>query len=196
MTHGRNSAPGPCLRPWTDSEEDIAAILDAFDSDDMAAQAGEPVNSEAAARRWLAQWLDAGNQGAVAFAIDVAGRAVGHVMASAIDRRHDTAWVSYWVAAEARGAGLASRATTALAEHCFGALGLFRLELAYRVNNPGSAGVARNAGFRIEGLERAKLRYLDEHGNPVRYDVQTCARLRSDGPALVPPLLLAPAGTA
>ncbi|RAX50411.1 GNAT family N-acetyltransferase [Arthrobacter sp. AQ5-05] len=196
MTDGRNSASGPCLRPWTDSGQDIAAILDAFDSDDMAAQAGEPINSDAAAGRWLAQWLEAGNQGAVAFAIDVAGRAVGHVMAGAIDRRHDTAWVSYWVAPEARGAGLASRATAALAEHCFGSLGLFRLELAYRVNNPGSAGVARNAGFRVEGLERAKLRYLDVDGNPVRYDVQTCARLSSDGPALVPPLPLAPAGTA
>ena len=183
------------LRPWTDSEEDIAAILEAFDSDDMAAQAGEPMNSEAAARRWVAQWIDPRNEGAVAFAIDVAGRAVGHAMASAIDRRHDTAWVSYWVAPEARGTGLASRATAGLAEHCFGSLGLFRLELAYRANNPGSAGVAKNAGFRIEGLERAKLRYLDEHGTPVRYDVQTCARLRCDGPALVPPLPLAAGGT-
>ncbi|GAA1869834.1 hypothetical protein GCM10009715_16080 [Paeniglutamicibacter psychrophenolicus] len=196
MSHRPDPRSAACLRPWTDSVNDIAAILDAFDSDDMAAQAGEPISTEAAARRWVAQWIDPGNAGAVAFAIDVAGRAVGHAMAGAIDRRHDTAWVSYWVATEARGTGLASRATAGLAEHCFGALGLFRLELAYRANNPGSAGVARNAGFRIEGLERAKLRYLDEHGNPVRYDVQTCARLRSDGPALVPPLPLAPAGTA
>lgn len=196
MTLGKNSAPGPYLRPWSDSVTDIAAILDAFDSDDMAAQSGEPIGTEAAARRWVAQWIDPRNEGAAAFAIDVAGRAVGHVMAGAIDRRHDTAWVSYWVAPEARGAGLASRATAALAKHCFGALDLFRLELAYRVNNPGSAGVARNAGFRIEGLERAKLRYLDERGNAVRYDVQTCARLRNDGPALVSPLPLAPAETA
>ena len=196
MTLGKNSAPGPYLRPWTDSASDMAAILDAFDNDDMAAQSGEPIGTEAAARRWVAQWIDPGTQGAVAFAIDVAGRAFGHVMAGAIDRRHDTAWVSYWVAPVARGTGLASRATAGLAGHCFGALGLYRLELAYRVNNPGSAGVARNAGFRIEGLERAKLRYLDEHGNAVRYDVQTCARLRSNGPALVSPLPLAAAGAA
>ena len=162
----------------------------------MAGQSGEPINSEAAARRWLAPWIDPENSQTVAFAIELDGRAVGHVMAGAIDRRHDTAWVSYWVAPAARGAGLASRATASLAEHCFGALGLFRLELAYRVNNPGSAGVARNAGFRIEGLERAKLRYLDEHGNPMRFDVHTCARLRSDGPAPVQPLPHAATGTA
>ena len=154
----------------------------------MAAQAGEPINSEAAARRWLAQWIGPENTQAVAFAIDVAGRAVGHVMAGTIDRRHDTAWVSYWVDSAARGAGLASAATASLAGHCFGELDLFRLELAYRVNNPGSAAVARNAGFHIEGLERAKLRYLDEHGMAVRYDVQICARLRTDAPAPALPL--------
>lgn len=175
---------------------DIAGVLDAFDSDDMAAQSAEPVGTEAATRRWVGQWTDARNASAVAFAIDVAGSAVGHVMAGAIDRRHDTAWVSYWVAPEARGRGLASRATAGLAEYCPGAPGLFRLELAYRVNNPGSATVARNAGFRIEGLERAKLRYLDEHGNPVRFDVHTAARLQIDGPALVRPLPIARAGAA
>ncbi|MBV1779811.1 GNAT family N-acetyltransferase [Paeniglutamicibacter sp. ABSL32-1] len=185
MTPGKNSASGPYLRPWTDSAADIESILAAFAADDMAGQSGEPVNSEAAARRWVAPWIDPDNNSAVAFAIAKDGTAVGHVMAGAIDRRHDTAWISYWVAPEARGSGLASRATASLAEHCFGTLALFRLELAYRVDNPGSAGVARNAGFRIEGLERAKLRYLDERGMPVRFDVQTCARLRGDGPASV-----------
>lgn len=158
----------------------------------MAGQAGEPMNSVAAARRWVAPWIDPDNKSAVAFAIEKDGAAVGHVMASSIDYRNETAWVSYWVASCARGAGLASHATAALAEHCFGTLGLFRLELAYRVNNPGSAAVARNAGFVVEGLERAKLRYLDEHGQAERFDVQTCARLRSDGPAPAMPLGIRP----
>lgn len=177
-----------CLRPWTFSAGDVESILRAFDVDDMAAQSGEPVSTEAAARRWLEPWVDAGNQQAVAFAIDVGGVSVGHVLANAIDHRHDTAWISYWVTPEQRGAGLASRGVAALADHCFGPLGLYRLELAYRVNNPGSAAVARNAGFLIEGVERAKLRYLDEAGEPQRFDVETCARLRSDPPALVLPL--------
>ena len=115
------------------------------------------------------------------------GLAVGNVMATAIDKRHDTAWVSYWVSPHARGRGLASAATAGLAEHCFNELGLYRLELAHRVNNPGSGRVAVKAGFIPEGIERAKLRYLDEYGRPVRFDVQTYARLREDpSPALTP----------
>ncbi|MFF5791748.1 GNAT family N-acetyltransferase [Paeniglutamicibacter sp. NPDC012692] len=173
------------LRPWTDSMRDVAAVLAAFDHDDMAGQAGEPINSELAARRWLDAWADGPRSDAVAFAIEHEGLAVGHVSASAIDRRHDTAWISYWVTPSARGSGLASAATAGLADHCFHELGLHRLELAHRVNNPGSGRVAVNAGFIPEGIERSKLRYLDEHGKPVRFDVQTYARLRDDP---VPPL--------
>ncbi|WP_411731615.1 GNAT family N-acetyltransferase [Paeniglutamicibacter sp.] len=192
MTPHPASQPAGRLRPWTDSADDIESILLAFGADDMAAQSGEPVNSEAAARRWVAPWIDPDNGSAVAFAIEKDGVAVGHVMAGSIDCRNETAWVSYWVSSCARGAGLASRATAALAGHCFGTLGLFRLELAYRTNNPESAAVARNSGFVVEGLARAKLRYLDEQGLPERFDVQTCARLRSDGPARVIPLPIRP----
>jgi ribosomal-protein-alanine N-acetyltransferase len=188
MSHNPDPGLPACLRRWTDSAEDVESILAAFVADDMAGQSGEPVNSEAAARRWVAPWIDPGNRSAVAFSIEKDGAAVGHVMAGSIDYRNEIAWISYWVSSCERGAGLASRATAALAEHCFGSRGLFRLELAYRVNNPGSAAVARNCGFAVEGLERAKLRYLDEHGMPERFDVQTCARLRTDGPAPVDPL--------
>jgi ribosomal-protein-alanine N-acetyltransferase len=144
MTPRPSSWPAASLRPWTDSVEDIASILAAFGADDMAGQAGEPMNSVSAARRWVEPWIDPDNKSAVAFSIEKDGAAVGHVMASSIDYRNETAWVSYWVTSCVRGAGLASRATAALAGHCLGELGLFRLELAYRVNNPASAAVARN----------------------------------------------------
>lgn len=153
----------------------------------MAGQAIEPINNVAAARRWVAPWTDPEMKSGISFAIDINGTAVGNVMATAIDRRHETAWVSYWVSPHARGQGLASVATAGLAEHCFHELGLYRLELAHRVNNPGSGRVAVKAGFISEGIERAKLRYLDEHGKPVRFDVRTYARLRDDPvPALAP----------
>ncbi|GAA1497002.1 GNAT family N-acetyltransferase [Paeniglutamicibacter kerguelensis] len=175
------------LRPWTDSETDVEAILAAFDSEDMAGQAGEPVGTIEAALRWVSPWLDPLATPGVAFAIDMGGLAVGNVMATAIDKRHETAWVSYWVSPHARGRGLASAATAGLAEHCFHELGLYRLELAHRVNNPGSGRVAVKAGFVAEGTERGKLKYLDEYGRPVRFDVRTFARLRDDpSPRLVP----------
>ena len=63
------------------------------------------------------------------------GIPVGNVGLSTIEHRHGTAWAFYWVAATARGQGLATRALIAAGEWAF-AEGLFRLELGYRVNNP------------------------------------------------------------
>ncbi|MET0979291.1 MAG: GNAT family N-acetyltransferase [Paeniglutamicibacter terrestris] len=180
MSKEEKPATGARLRPWTDSDADIDAVITAFEADDMAAQAAEPINGENAARRWLAPWLEPDSSHVVAFAIDCGGTAFGHVMAGAIDRRHQTAWISYWVSPRGRGKGLASAALATLAEHCFGTLGLHRLELAHRTNNPASGRVALTAGFLVEGLEREKLMYLNEMGEPVRFDVQTLARLRTD----------------
>lgn len=184
---GNNVSPTALLRPWTDNADDVEAVLEAFNSDDMAGQSGEPINSAEAARRWVTYWVDKLDPHAVGFAIEFDGRAVGHVMANSIEHRHDTAWISYWVSPTARGKGLAARATHALAEYCFRELELYRLELAHRVNNPRSGSVALKAGFVIEGLERAKLRYLDTTGAPVRFDVQTYSRLATDpAPELTP----------
>ena len=63
----------------------------------------------------------------------------------------------------------------ALAEHAFAGLGLFRLELGHRLDNPASCRVASRAGFAAEGVERSKLRYGD-----LRFDVETHARLATD----------------
>ena len=52
---------------------------------------------------------------------------------------------------------------------------MFRLELGHRVNNPASCQVAIAAGFAVEGVERAKLRYGQK-----RFDVETHARLATD----------------
>ena len=111
----------------------------------------------------------------VSLAIDVDGRALGNVGVGAIEMRHNTGWMHYWVAAEARGSGLAARACASLARHAFDHLGVHRLELGHRVNNPASCRVAHRAGFAAEGLERHKLRYGAE-----RFDVETHARLATD----------------
>ncbi|MDR6171694.1 RimJ/RimL family protein N-acetyltransferase [Curtobacterium sp. SORGH_AS776] len=104
---------------------------------------------------------------------DAGARVVGCVGVTAIEHTHGTAWVSYWLTPEARGRGLATRALAA-AEDAF-ALGLHRLELGHRTNNPASCAVATRAGFRAEGVEREKLRYGDD-----RFDVETHARLATD----------------
>ncbi|WP_417217443.1 GNAT family N-acetyltransferase [Arthrobacter sp.] len=124
--------PRARLRPWTAADADVQAVLRAFAGPGMAGQSHGPIATEAQARGWIAPLVPdpLGLQPrTVAFAIELDGEAVGNVMVSAIERRHLTCWMSYWVAPGARGAGLAGAAATALAGHCFTVLGLERLEL-------------------------------------------------------------------
>lgn len=68
-----------------------------------------------------------------------------------------------------------SRSAAAVANWALTDLGLFRLELGHRANNPASGSIALAAGFIQEGRERQKLRYGDE-----RFDTLTYARLADD----------------
>jgi RimJ/RimL family protein N-acetyltransferase len=161
------------LRPW--ARTDAAALVRARASArDLDSQFGDvDISDEAAAAGYIVSSLGFSDR-AKNWAIVDDGVAVGNVGLSAIERRHDTAWAHYWLAAEARGRGLATRALVAVADRAF-ADELFRLELGHRVNNPASCRVATAAGFAAEGLERQKLRYGSE-----RFDVETHARLASD----------------
>lgn len=110
---------------------------------------------------------------------------VGNVGLSAIEFRHETAWTHYWLSPAARGKGYAAGALAAVCDWAF-ENGLYRLELGHRVNNPASCRVATTTGFRVEGIEREKLRY----GND-RYDVETHARLATDPvPSMATPVHL------
>ncbi len=95
--------------------------------------------------------------------------------AVSVDRANANGWVFYWAHPDARRRGVTSRLVRALADRELGEGGLHRLELGYRVNNPGSGAVARAAGFVQEGLEREKFLVNGE-----RVDVVTAARLKTD----------------
>ncbi len=151
------------------------SLLTAFASDDLDSQGG-PLMTEEDARRWIEGWQSGRESGhAAAFAIAVDDVPVGGVALGSIERRHDTAQLSYWLCEFTRGLGLASRATAAVAAYGFEELSLYRLELEHRVNHPKSCQVAVRAGFLAEGLARSKVRGGDE-----RFDVETHARLVSD----------------
>lgn len=156
------------LRPW--SLDDAAALIAASRSDpDLATQFPDVgLGDEEQARAHIRGALRFDEQ-AKNWAIVEDGVAVGNVGLAAIEFRHATAWAHYWLAAGARGRGLAARALTSVSTWAFDA-GLFRLELGHRSNNPASCRVATIAGFRAEGVERQKLRYGSE-----RFDVLTAA---------------------
>ncbi|MFD4761480.1 GNAT family N-acetyltransferase [Streptomyces sp. NPDC058439] len=166
---------GLLLRPWCG--RDVEAVLDAFVEPAMRRQVVEPINSMAAASRWLSEREESWSAGS-AFAFAVVGTdgvVLGNVQVGSLSRRHDTGWVSYWTTASARGRGVATSGCRALASWAFQELGLFRLELGHRANNPASCLVAQAAGFAVEGLQRQKLVY-----DGVRYDVELHARLSTD----------------
>jgi [ribosomal protein S5]-alanine N-acetyltransferase len=73
-----------------------------------------------------------------------------------------SAWIGYWVAQEVGGHGVATAALALGLDHCFGPVGLHRVEATVRPENHRSQSVLRNVGFREEGLLR---RYLDVDGD-------------------------------
>ncbi|MEV3928048.1 GNAT family N-acetyltransferase [Streptomyces sp. NPDC049944] len=174
---GRGELPTPegiLLRRWR--PPDAPAVLRAFSSPEMARQAGRPVTTTAEALEWIAESEGERAAGrAYGWAVVREGVPLGHVAVSAVNRVHGTGWVSYWTVEEARGRGVALGGVRALARWAFDDLGLHRLELGHRTNNPASCAVAVRAGFAPEGIERQKLRYGD-----LRYDVARHARLATD----------------
>jgi len=72
------------------------------------------------------------------------------------DDRHPE--IGYWVAADARRRGVATRAVRLVSRWGVGELGLSRIELMTRLENVASQGVALKAGYTREGVLRS---YVD-----------------------------------
>lgn len=164
-------AAGYVLRPVL--ETDAPVVLAAFSSaPDMARQGA--VADEDGARR-LIGWLRDDSARSVAIA-DPDGVLVG-VVGVRVDAVERTGWVHYWLHAAHRGRGLTSRAVATVCDEQLAPAGgaLERLELGHRVDNPASGGVARAAGFVLEGREREKFLV-----DGVRVDVLTYGRLPGD----------------
>jgi RimJ/RimL family protein N-acetyltransferase len=83
--------------------------------------------------------------------------------------------IGYWMAREARGRGLGTRALRLLSRWAIEGLGLERLELMANPANEASQRLAERAGFRREGTLR---RYRTRHG--VREDLIMFSLLPED----------------
>ncbi len=176
MRETLRTSEGFVLRAWT--EADVPALLRAFEPYEMRWQhSGSPIDTRESALDWITLRQEAWRAGTgYVFAVtDDADAVLGCMGVTAIDRRHDIGWVSYWTMAAAQGRGVASSAAIAVSEWAFSDLGLYRLELGHRTDNLASCKVATRAGFAVEGIERAKLRYGDQ-----RYDSEMHARLATD----------------
>jgi RimJ/RimL family protein N-acetyltransferase len=84
--------------------------------------------------------------------------------------------IGFWIMPDARRRGVAARAARAAAAFGFAQRDLLRITLFHAVDNPGSCGVARAAGFAQEGVHRQSHRY----GDGVWHDEHSHARLAGD----------------
>ncbi|TFD38707.1 N-acetyltransferase [Cryobacterium sp. TMT1-19] len=109
-------------RQW--DESDTGHLLRAFGAnDDLATQVGDTdLSTLERCQEFIALQLAPSSPSVRNFAISVDGKAVGNVGIGNMEHRHDTGRVYYWVSAEARGQGLASRSlASATAGHLKGA---------------------------------------------------------------------------
>lgn len=110
-----------------------------------------------------------------ALAITRAGILVGGIGLNLGQRVPGVSEVGYWVAASARGRGVATEGLGSIAQWAFTTLGLHRIELHAAFENYASRGVAEAAGFIQEGVKRS---WRAVHGQP--HDFVLCARVQPD----------------
>lgn len=96
------------------------------------------------------------------FVIEVDGRYAGQLTIGNVQRGAVRgAWIGYWVDVAFSGHGVATAAVALGVDHCFGPVGLHRLEATVQPANGASQAVLAKVGFREEGLLR---RYMDVNG--------------------------------
>jgi ribosomal-protein-alanine N-acetyltransferase len=90
------------------------------------------------------------------------GRLRGAVTVAGLTRgAYDGAHVGYWLDREVAGRGVVPLALALALDHCFGPVGLHRVEANVRPENAASLRVVRKLGFAQEGLHRRYL-FIDE----------------------------------
>ncbi len=99
---------------------------------------------------------------ALPFAVTLDGRFAGQITLGNLVRGSlRSAWVGYWVEAQAAGGGVGTAAVALAVDHAFGPVGLHRIEATVRPENVASLRVLGKLGFRDEGLLQ---RYLEVDG--------------------------------
>ena len=145
-------------------EQDIPVVAPAFRDPRIGGENGMPPFDEDELRRvWREQIPELRDRGVLfPYVIEdtTDGSILGGVTLRHFDPMRGVIEVGYWLFAEARGRGLATRAVRAVAREAF-ASGLSRLEANVRIGNAASERVLERAGFTREGVKRRLLRHGD-----------------------------------
>jgi ribosomal-protein-alanine N-acetyltransferase len=103
------------------------------------------------------------------------GALVGGIDVRDIDREHRQAELTFWIAPEHWGEGLAAEAGAAVLAWTFRELELNRIFSCYMLRNPTSGSVLQKLGMKLEGTMRERVFKWGSFE-----DVALCSLLRSD----------------
>jgi RimJ/RimL family protein N-acetyltransferase len=146
------------LRPWSlDDVPDLAVAC----NDPEIAYWIPPIPSpytEEDARAFIGGETRPGES--YSLAVTLGGRLVGGI-GMGVNAHDYRGRIGYWVADDARGRGVCTRALRLLSRYGLDDLGLQRLELITDPENLASQRVAEKVGFRREGVLRAHLLHPD-----------------------------------
>jgi len=170
------SAPGGLLlRAWEPS--DAAVFFAAYQDPEIQHWHTRQPASEDQVRDWFEQYRQAWAQetGASWAVTRGGGEVLGRIAMGSLNLDDGAAGCAYWVLPAARGAGVASRALTALSVWALGEAGFHRLHLDHSTRNQASCRVAGKSGFLLEGTMRSAAIHSDG-----RHDMHLHARVRDD----------------
>jgi RimJ/RimL family protein N-acetyltransferase len=165
------AAGGLLLRPWADI--DAPVFLAAYQDPSIRRWHTRRPRSEDEVRAWFEQYRgDWTREIGGHWAVTGGGQVLGRLALRGLDFDDGVADCAYWVLPAARGAGVASRALTALSVWALGEIGFHRLELDHSTRNDASCRVAVKCGFRLEGTKRSAAVHDDG-----RHDMHLHARI-------------------
>jgi len=141
------------LRPWESSDAPI--FLSAYQDEEIRRWHTRRPSSENRVREWFDAYRydwerERGGHWAV-----VGGEVLGRIALGSVNLDEGIAGVGYWVLPAARGAGVASRALSALSAWALDEIGFHRLHLDHSTRNHASCRVATKCGFLPEGTKRS-----------------------------------------
>lgn len=161
------------LRPWR--LEDVPRVAEICRDPEISRWTRVPSPyTEEHARSWIEQTIRDWDrrEGESAFAVTDGGEVVGAIGLRLFEDEYTARGsIGYWVAADARGRGVATDALRIVSRWALRQLGLPRVELVTDPENRASQRVAEKAGFRQEGLLRGYVRMRDGQRDCVMFSL-------------------------
>lgn len=146
-------------RAWLAARMRNAAWLEPWEATSPEPFTGQPPSFPEFVRTLSAQ---ARQGSALPFVIEYRGELVGQLTVSTIVRGSlCSGSIGYWISQQVAGRGITPTAVAMAVDHCFGPVGLHRIEINIRPENAASLRVVAKLGLRDEGLRE---RYLHIQG--------------------------------